>query len=658
MTKLTPTRSPLQGNPPAPRRSRPHIPNPTPRTAHADNETNAQDQPPGLTCWWDSDSDDEELSFPLLRSTSTHNATVQATTKCTPQFKSHNYIGKTNTKQSHDDEHTNTTLPSSPSVDDVTISSNLIDPTARSDSRQHTDPIREASTPRTILVPTQVRRAGNPVVYPDIPSLEHIEAPTGLHDNYYIGDSLQLPKAGGITRLYFQNLNGVNISNPGNWDETCSHLRDMEVDMALIAEHKLDTNQPRVLKKLHDEARKILGLGSFTITATSTPTMSPIKYKPGGVLSLTIGSLKGRILTSGADPLGRWTYTTLRRNSGPPITVIATYQVVKVDPKQAGPTTYATQLYAEYLREGRHNPDKLRWHHARDLIAFVKQCQDKGEWIIIAGDMNEVLGVDPAGMTNLHNDCGLVDACLERHGLTDFSTYQRGNKVIDYILVDRNVMQCIHSVGYEPFNIHILSDHRGIFIDLATPQCFGSNILPLQPVQLRDLSTKRSHLIAPYFRTKQKHLDDHQWHHKITNLRDKMKQDTPDHALAEDLYERLINASVYAGSTLKRFPPAPYSPTIARLRNIHRLLKLAVTQFKTGRNMSEHLERTKAKIGNVGYHLPQTAALCQQALVKVTRQLKATIQDKLDSKNLRSQHQELLIEKYEATGNSRLAKKI
>ena len=41
-------------------------------------------------------------------------------------------------------------------------------------------------------------------------------------------------------------------------------------------------------------------------------------------------------------------------------------------------------------------------------------------------------------------------------------------QIIDYILVDHNVMQCTQAIGYEPFSLHILSNHRGIFLDLAT----------------------------------------------------------------------------------------------------------------------------------------------------------------------------------------------
>ena len=130
-------------------------------------------------------------------------------------------------------------------------------------------------------------------------------------------------------------------------------------------------------------------------------------------------------------------------------------------------------------------------------------------------------------------ECGLVDAYLNRHGITKFSTYQRGTTIIDYILIDPNVLQCVQAVGYEPFGLHILSDHRGIFLDIATAQCFGFTLLPLQPIQLRDFSTKRSHQIAPYFQHKTKHLNDHNWFCKVADLQASMNQDQPNHILAE-----------------------------------------------------------------------------------------------------------------------------
>ena len=250
---------------------------------------------------------------------------------------------------------------------------------------------------------------------------------------------MSLPKPSNITRIYFQNVNGISVRQPGTWDITCSHTCNIEVNLALFAEHKLDTQQPQVLSSLYKGSRKISGMGTFTINATSTSIKAATTHKPGGVMTLIPGSTKGRVLESGQDPQGRWVYTKLRQATGPPITIINTYQVLDINPKQAGPTTYASQLYAAYTQEHRSQPQKLRHHHATDLQLFVQECQDNGDWVIVAGDFNEVLGMTTRGLTQLHSECGLIDPILEKHGTTDFSTYQWGKSVIDYILVDPNI---------------------------------------------------------------------------------------------------------------------------------------------------------------------------------------------------------------------------
>ena len=222
------------------------------------------------------------------------------------------------------------------------------------------------------------------------------------------------------------------------------------------------------------------------------------------------------------------------------------------------------------------------------------------------------------GMTKLVTECHLVDACLSKHGIKNFTTYQRGSQVLDYILVNPLLLSAVQGTGYEPFNLRILSNHRGIFLDVYTPHIFGSTINPLTPIQLRDLSTRRSHQIAPYFEHKHQHLQTHNWFNKLHQLQHHMTTNQANHALAEDLYNQLVAASQYAGSHLKKFPPAPYSPTIARLRNIKRLLLLTITQLKTSRDMSDNIRRTKAKLGNANYSLPESLQECQIELNKCT----------------------------------------
>ena len=453
--------------------------------------------------------------------------------------------------------------------------------------------------------------------------------------NRPVGDTMALPKRPGTTRIYFQNINGIVVNNPSTWDPLSLDIQHLDLDISLWAEHNLDTQKPWVQNQLHTTACKRLGLGSYDLQTATPPVSSLNAYKPGGVLSLIHGPIQGRILERGQDPLGRWVYTKLRRNSGPSITIIVTYQVVNVDPTHSRPTTYATQLFAQYLHQGRPNPHKLQQHHTEDLVHLIRQLQLQGESIILAGDLNEELGMSSSGMTRLLRECHLVDPILQKHGHVEFSTYQRGTKVLDYILVDPTLLPHVVAAGYEPFGNHIISDHRGVYIDLDTARSFGSTIQPLLPLQLCDLSTKRSHQIAPYFHHKKQHLHDHAWFQRVTDLQRAMDQDHPNDALAEDLYNRLVLASQYAGKQLKRFPPAPYSPTISRLRQIRRFLKLELTQYKTGLDLSEQLRVTRAKLGNVGYSLPTSKSECEQMLQQCTRKLRTAISDETATKNLR-----------------------
>ena len=119
--------------------------------------------------------------------------------------------------------------------------------------------------------------------------------------------------------------------------------------------------------------------------------------------------------------------------------------------------------------------------------------------------------------------------------------------VLDYILIDPVLLHTITDFGYEPFGNHIISDHRGIYMDINTSRCFSSTIQPLLPLQLRNLSTRRSHQIVPYFQQKLQHLEDHSWFKRIQQLQQDMDNGTPNNALAEDLYGRLISASQHAG---------------------------------------------------------------------------------------------------------------
>ena len=481
--------------------------------------------------------------------------------------------------------------------------------------------------------------------------------PTLLH-NAAIGDILSIPKEPLTTRLHFQNLDGMSISLGGSWDIVCDHWKRMEIDIALAAEHQLDTTQNRVKSKLHDGARKTFGLSNYTLQVGSTPISSPTAFKLGGTLAMAIGNVRGHILEMGSDALGRWVYEKFRRSHNSHLTVICTYQVVEVNPKNSGPTTYTTQLYASYTSQGRNDPHKLQRHHANDLICFVCQCQDKDEAVIVAGDLNETLGLHPHGLTRLCHECSLIDANLSKHMETNFTTYQGGSSVLDYVLVDPSLMDTIRHCGYEPFKINILSDHRGVYVDFSTHHLFGETIRPLASVMVRDISSKKAHQIAPYFKTKCQHLDSHNWFSQIKTLQRSFANNIPNDDLAERLYQRLIAACNYSGERLQQFPPAPYSPEIARLRNIKRYLQLTIAQFTSRFDHSEEIETIRSTLDGIGFTLPQTLRECQQLLHLHSKELRATIKADEHTPNMQWQHQDKLIAEHKAKGNSKAAKRI
>jgi hypothetical protein len=162
-------------------------------------------------------------------------------------------------------------------------------------------------------------------------------------------------------------------------------------------------------------------------------------------------------------------------------------------------------------------------------------------------------------------------------------------------------------------------------VDLYTSMLFGSSIQPLAPMQLRDISTKRVHQIPPYFQFKNEFLTDANWYEQITLLETKMNTGTCDDNLAEHLYQQLIWSCQAAGSKLKPYFHAPYSPDIERMRKIQKFLKVYIKSLTSPIEMSFQLDECKAKLGSLGVDAPDTLKECQARLYQHIREMKATM---------------------------------
>jgi hypothetical protein len=208
----------------------------------------------------------------------------------------------------------------------------------------------------------------------------------------------------------------------------------------------------------------------------------------------------------------------------------------------------------------------------------------------------------------------LIDVVFETHGYgnTDFNTYIRGNRCIDYMLVDRQLMQAVQYCGYEPFNIRIMGDHRGIFVNMSTADMFGSETMALPPLALRDYCTKNIHQTAPFINDQFQHLDGHAWFQHINDLQECMDKNEPNHALANKLDQQRIATCQYAGKKLKRYGPTPYSPALIQQKTICKQLKIAVRRHKMGWTEEESTVDIHRKLQDVGITLPADINGCKQ----------------------------------------------
>jgi hypothetical protein len=198
--------------------------------------------------------------------------------------------------------------------------------------------------------------------------------------------------------------------------------------------------------------------------------------------------------------------------------------------------------------------------------------------VCVCGDFNNTIGEHNQGLTKLCSECMLHDVVFDNHGYDshEFTTYKRGNRCIDYMLVDQQMKTAVRASGYEPFNIRILGDHRGLYVDFSTRDFFGSDNLTLPPVALRDYCSKNIHQTATFIQDQHQHLEDHAWFRQVKELQQCIEKQEPNHTLANTLDRRRIIACQYAGRKLKRYGPTPYSPALIKQKAICQLLKIVV----------------------------------------------------------------------------------
>ena len=444
------------------------------------------------------------------------------------------------------------------------------------------------------------------------------------------GDTLS-PKDSSITRLYSINVNGITLDRRGgSFDDICRSAKEIQADIFCAQEHNLDTTQFKIRSTLFDTAnhhwdRNRLVMGTTPITV-DTP------YKPGGTLIVTVGSLTGRVVKQKRDKWGRWVIQEFTGQGHRRVVLFSVYQPVQ---KQTTSGTITVAAQQESLLRLTQDPIKTpRKAFRRDLSEALRSYTSEQTLILIVGDFNEQLGLDPDGMTKIASDFGLIDLMAQRHSSPPPATYARGSKRLDYALASPLIGDSLISAGYEEFNARMSSDHRGYFFDFNTTLLFGSATQSLVTQQKRGLSTSNVHQVTEYIREKHRILFGH---HNASSRALQLSLPGNRHEQAERLDSDVLAASLAAETKVRRVGEPAWSVELAQARKMVSILTKQLSALKTGYDHVEILTKEMAALESP-VDLPLSLTECSTALRKAKAHVREIVSESYQRRDQERKH--------------------
>ena len=303
-------------------------------------------------------------------------------------------------------------------------------------------------------------------------SITHTHTPNDSPSNLPWGDSINF-KQQYTFRLYFQNINGIQLHHPEKWENIIkTSMDEMHCDIVGFCETCLNWKLPYIRKQLQQLNTKYLKT-KIHITHSNNKTHSTSPFLPGGTLLATKGHWTGRIQELLHDPhhMGRWTGTKYILQQNRNLYVISAYRACRnsSSPQNlvTSNSTYAQQYYS--LKEQGKETPQPRKQFVEDIIQYIHALHlQPDDMLILLMDANEQIGMEQSGIVNITTHGGLVDLfTLHNCSPVTIPTFVNGKSRIDYVLGTPNILPYIKQCGYLPFNSGIISDHRGMFLDLC-----------------------------------------------------------------------------------------------------------------------------------------------------------------------------------------------
>ncbi|KAI2498326.1 hypothetical protein MHU86_16196 [Fragilaria crotonensis] len=352
-----------------------------------------------------------------------------------------------------------------------------------------------------------------------------------------------------------------------------------------------------------------------------------------------MGHASGQVRTTYQDQWGRWVSHKLQGREGRVITIISAYQVVTDSPGK-GLTTSASQQRS-LLIQAQDNITAPRAAFRRDLCSCLQQCRENNEEILLLGDFNESIGMDPDAMQKILDDNNLADIMKRKHGGPLPPTYARGHKCLDYAFATPNIINSVTKAGYEAFNAKYSTDHRAYYVDFNTDQLFGTQIQPLAKFEPRVLKSNNLKQVTAYIRAKHKHLEEHNIFERIRRLEIPRNR----HQLAERIDKDVVAASLSAEKSIPRFDKPQWSVGLAQARK-NQVLEKWLSAKRTSIRNHEVITQTWCEIGLSLDDLLTTTRQCTQMLREAKGEVKGIVQE---SYQRRDRERRNIIETLEAS---------
>ena len=297
------------------------------------------------------------------------------------------------------------------------------------------------------------------------------------------------PKPEGVTRMIYENLDGINTRICGNekLEKEKEIIDELEADLVGIVEHKINVAHKDNVNGLGQMFR---GGEAEIRTQTGHNVHENVgRIQQGGTGLLLYGPLieQYNFELSGKDDtgLGRWVVMTFQGEEGKKTRVVAAYCPCVTPPKA---TKSSYQQHKRYLVNKEKDYETCpRTRFREDLIKQLRLWREEGDRLIVCMDANENIYKKSIGrMLTDPGGLAMKEVVGDFTGKKLGATFFRGVTPIDGFWATPDVIvtaACVMPVGYGA------GDHRMFVIDFLTSSLVGSSPPRIVRAEARRLNT-------------------------------------------------------------------------------------------------------------------------------------------------------------------------